>query len=300
MEMSHRRSASVGNRSDAGSEAHRPRGFTREHCSQTVQPLRQLVYLRCATAPVAAADASADLPHACPTICSTICPTACLVQLEKRRRWTSACLAWWSARRPPCARLAQEWCRPSAPTARRRRLPALTQSLQRSSQVGLVGWLAGWVPAVIVWCPSACPSTAYASWGAARQSVLAGGSHPACGDVEVLNRPSRPCARPPAHCAERTSHLRPGTQFIKTFWMTEGVRTTNSSVVRCAGGGRQVAARSLHCDWRQCWVQYPCQPVDVPCPLWLAACRNAVHKVNKQPVSIKFYGCAAHAPCPAH
>ena len=159
---------------------------------------------------------------------------------------------------------------------------------------GLSG-LAGWVPAVIVWCPSACPSTAYASWGAARQSVLAGGSHPACGDVEVLNRPSRPCARPPAHCAERTSHLRPGTQFIKTFWMTEGVRTTNSSVVRCAGGGRQVAARSLHCDWRQCWVQYPCQPVDVPCPLWLAACRNAVHKVNKQPVSIKFYGCAAHA-----
>ena len=50
-------------------------------------------------------------------------------------------------------------------------------------------------------------------------------------------------------CAERTAHLRPGTQFIKSFWMTEGVRITNSSVVR-----------------------------------------NAVHKVNKQPVSIKFYG----------
>lgn len=48
---------------------------------------------------------------------------------------------------------------------------------------------------------------------------------------------------------ERTAHLRPGTQFIKSFWMTEGVRATNSSVVR-----------------------------------------NAVHKVNKQPVSIKFYG----------
>ena len=37
------------------------------------------------------------------------------------------------------------------------------------------------------------------------------------------------------------------------------------------------------------------QPADVPYLLWLAACRNAVHKVNKQPVSIKFYGCAAHA-----
>lgn len=48
---------------------------------------------------------------------------------------------------------------------------------------------------------------------------------------------------------ERTAHLRPGTQFIKSFWMTEGVRATNTSVVR-----------------------------------------NAVHKVNKQPVSIKFYG----------
>ncbi|KAL4444917.1 hypothetical protein ABPG77_003967 [Micractinium sp. CCAP 211/92] len=48
---------------------------------------------------------------------------------------------------------------------------------------------------------------------------------------------------------ERTAHLRPGTQFIKSFWMTDGVRATNSSVVR-----------------------------------------NAVHKVNKQPVSIKFYG----------
>jgi hypothetical protein len=48
---------------------------------------------------------------------------------------------------------------------------------------------------------------------------------------------------------ERTAHLRPGSQFIKSFWMTEGVRCTNTSVVR-----------------------------------------NAVHKVNKQPVSIKFYG----------
>jgi hypothetical protein len=48
---------------------------------------------------------------------------------------------------------------------------------------------------------------------------------------------------------ERTAHLRPGTQFIKSFWMTEGVRATHTSVVR-----------------------------------------NAVHKVNKQPVSIKFYG----------
>lgn len=48
---------------------------------------------------------------------------------------------------------------------------------------------------------------------------------------------------------ERTAHLRPGTQFIKSFWMTEGVRATHTSVAR-----------------------------------------NAVHKVNKQPVSIKFYG----------
>lgn len=38
--------------------------------------------------------------------------------------------------------------------------------------------------------------------------------------------------RPPGCPAERTAHLRPGTQFIKSFWMTEGVRATNSSVVR--------------------------------------------------------------------
>lgn len=60
--------------------------------------------------------------------------------------------------------------------------------------------------------------------------------------------PFTPTASTPCH-AERTAHLRPGTQFIKSFWMTEGVRVTGTSVVR-----------------------------------------NAVHKVNKQPVSIKFYG----------
>lgn len=38
----------------------------------------------------------------------------------------------------------------------------------------------------------------------------------------------------PCIFADRTAHLRPGSQFIKSFWMTEGVRCTNTSVVRCA------------------------------------------------------------------
>ena len=43
-----------------------------------------------------------------------------------------------------------------------------------------------------------------------------------------------PSRRPPA---ERTAHLKPGTQFIKSFWMTEGFRATNTSVVRWVAGG---------------------------------------------------------------
>ena len=99
------------------------------------------------------------------------------------------------------------------------------------------------------------------------------------------------------YCAERTAHLRPGTQFIKSFWMTEGVRTTNSSVVRCGGRskagivwpGPLLLCTICNSAGRGILLTCPALPPPACC------CRNAVHKVNKQPVSIKFYGCAAYA-----
>ena len=95
-----------------------------------------------------------------------------------------------------------------------------------------------------------------------------------------------PSRRPPA---ERTAHLKPGTQFIKSFWMTEGFRATNTSVVRWVGGVE---------GWRRVeWVGAPAFAaglgalfVGVGAPPPPPSGRNAVHKVNKQPVSIKFYG----------
>lgn len=94
-----------------------------------------------------------------------------------------------------------------------------------------------------------------------------------------------PCAGPNPHIcssclalpAERTAHLRPGSQFIKSFWMTEGVRCTNTSVVRCAGRAGRVCALDPHscslypaalavCAFRALGPQIPHSWLPCPCP----------------------------------
>ena len=259
-EMNHRRSASVGNRSDAGSEAHRPRGFTREHqlpccpapnATSTVQlflwyplmPYRLYTQIHTHT----------HMPYLLLDL-ATLHPS--LVQLE-RRRWMSACLAWWSARRPPCARLVREWCRLSAPTARRRRPPALMQSSQRLSQVGPVGcglW-AGWVPAVRCGVPLSV-LLPHQRQGALLSSQFSGWQPPSIWQRGAAQLPL------PSLCSLCRAHLSPAAgHSVHQDLLDDRGRAHHQQQcrqVRGAGArGRQAVARSLHCDWNQCWPQQP-------------------------------------------
>lgn len=223
-------------RSEAGSELSRPpRGFARERCWGGGGRLRRTCSWPAACMPAALRC----LPAAHPPTHPPHRPTTHTAAGEEE---DADEFALGSSERPPAALRAPSAgvCASFRSDHQKPEAAALDPSESALTRI-VMGARAGACllplePACLPLLPEGGGDGVRAACLAPSPAARSSPSHPA---------PPRLSSAP----AERTAHLKPGSQFIKSFWMTEGVRASGTSVVR-----------------------------------------QAVHKVNKQPVSIKFYG----------